>query len=236
MTAHRWKRSLKMITRFYAMLLALTLLSLCPSTDASNSTQKTTRSPHRVLQEIPIQDIELTNGFWKERFDLVKDVTIPKMFEYFHADNASHWRNFRIAAGLQEGEWFGTYWHDGDFYKWLESVVYVYQITGDRELDKLMDSVIEVIAKVQAPDGYISTYIILNKKERWQNKQHHELYNLGHLMTAASRHYEATGKTNFLAIGKKTGDCLYNTFCVNRPARLNPFGFNPSNIMGAVDL
>lgn len=225
-----------MVSRSHALFLALSLLSLCTCRQGSAAEQRAIQGPHRVLQEVPLGDIELTAGFWKDRFDLIKDVTIPKMFEYFHEDTSSHWRNFRIAAGLQGGKWFGTFWHDGDFYKWLESVVCVYQITGEAELDRLMDEVIEVIGKVQEADGYISTYIMLNKKARWQNKQHHELYNLGHLMTAASRHYEVTGKTNFLAIGQKTGDYLYNTFCVDRPARLNPFGFNPSNIMGAVDL
>jgi uncharacterized protein len=225
-----------MVSRSNVLSFALILLSLCTHSEGSTRILTPVQGPYRVLQELPLQDIELTDGFWKDRFDLVKDVTIPRMFEYFHEDYSSHWRNFRIAAGLQEGEWFGCYWHDGDLYKWVESVVYVYQVTGSAELDRLMDEVIEVIGKVQSPDGHISTYIILNKKTRWENKQHHELYNLGHLMTAASRHYEATGKTNFLTIGKKTGDYLYSIFCVERPARLNPFGFNPSNIMGAVDL
>jgi hypothetical protein len=193
-------------------------------------------SPFASLVEVPIQNVDLTQGFWKIRFDLIKDVTIPKMFEYMHADSSSHYRNFLIYTGQMQGKWAGTYWHDGDLYKWLESVVYVYQVTKDPKLDKLMDEVIAVIGKVQQPDGYISTFIQMNNKERFQNKSYHELYNLGHLMTVAARHYEATGKTNLLDIGKKTADFLYQTFVVNRPARLNPFGFNPSNIMGAVDI
>jgi DUF1680 family protein len=232
-----------MMSKFNSILIAVTLVCIpafgkknSPAVDKDVHQVIRPDSPHSVLREVPIQDIKLTDGFWKSRFELIKNVTIPRMFEYFHAEESSHWRNFLIASGLKEGKWNGTYWHDGDFYKWLESVVYVYQITGDQDLDRLMDSIIEVIAKVQEPDGYLSTYIILNKKERWQNKQHHELYNLGHLMTTASRHYEATGKTNFLEVGKKTGDYLFDTFCVDRPARLNPFGFNPSNIMGAIDL
>jgi DUF1680 family protein len=191
-------------------------------------------SPYSKLIEIPIQNVDLTSGFWKEKFDLVKNVTIPEMFTYMHADSSSHYRNFLIAAGEIKGKWKGTFWHDGDFYKWLEAEAYVYQVTKDPKLDSLMDRVIEVIGKAQAPDGYISTYIQLNHMERFQNKQHHELYNLGHLMTAAARHYEATGKTNMLNIGIKTADYLYQTFAVNRPSRLNPFDFNPSNMMGCV--
>lgn len=193
-------------------------------------------SPYSKLIEIPVPDVVLTEGFWKEKFDLVRDVTVPKMFEYMYADSSAHWKNFLIAAGELGGEWHGTFWHDGDFYKWMEAAVYVYQVTKDPELDKLMDRVIDVIGRVQEPDGYISTYIQLKERDRWQNKHEHELYNMGHLMTVAARHYEATGKTNLLETGKKTADYLFRTFAVDRPGRLNGFGFNPSNIMGCIDI
>jgi DUF1680 family protein len=98
-----------------------------------------------------------------------------------------------------------------------------------------MDEVIDVIAKAQQPDGYLSTRIILEKRKRFQDIHHHELYNMGHLMTAACIHHRATGKTSFLEIAKKTGDYLYATF-KDRPPELAHFGFNPSNIMGAVEL
>jgi DUF1680 family protein len=37
------------------------------------------------------------------------------------------------------------------------------------ELDRTMDYSIEVIAKAQAPDGYISTQIQLTDVQRWQD-------------------------------------------------------------------
>jgi len=58
---------------------------------------------------------------------------------------------------------------------------------------------------------------------------------MGHLMTAACIHHRATGKSSLLNIAKKTGDYLYETF-KGRDRRLAHFGFNPSNIMGAVEL
>jgi DUF1680 family protein len=225
----------------FSVIISLFLVSCSPKEPAGVPEKapdpvRVSVSPYAQLVEVPIESVELTDGFWQERFELVKDVTIPKMFEYMHADTSSHYRNFLIAAGEMEGKWYGTFWHDGDFYKWLEALVYVYQVTNDPKLDSLMDRVIDVVAKAQEPDGYLSTYIQLNNKERFRNKQHHELYNLGHLMTVAARHYEATGKTNLLNVGIKTADYLYQTFAVNRPARLNPFDFNPSNMMGAVDM
>jgi DUF1680 family protein len=197
------------------------------------------QSPHSRLRSVDLSDVHWTDGVWKQKFDLVKDVTIPKMWEYFNTDYADegghHWINFRITAGLQEGPWKGRSWHDGDFYKWLESVAHVYMVTKDPQLDQQMDEVIEIIGKAQQPDGYLSTQIILQKWPRFQDIHHHELYNMGHLMTAACIHHRATGKDSFLKIARKVGDYLYDTFGDRKP-ELAHFGFNPSNIMGAVEL
>ena len=193
------------------------------------------KSPYSLLRSVDLNDVRWTGGFWGEKFALVKDVTIPKMWEYFNTEYSQHWTNFRIAARLKKGDWKGTSWHDGDFYKWLEAVAYIYFVTEDPALDRLMDEIIEVIGRAQQPDGYISTRIILEKRKRFQNIHHHELYNMGHLMTAACVHYRATGKNNFLEIAKKTGDFLYDTFNDGKRELAN-FGFNPSNIMGAVEL
>lgn len=192
--------------------------------------------PYAKMKEIDLDQVELLAGFWNDRFELVKEVTIPNMLEYMKEDTVSHWRNFLIAAGEIDGEWHGTYWHDGDFYKWFEALVNVYEVTKEPAIDEQMDEIIEIIAKVQADDGYISMFTQLTGTPRWIDKQHHELYNMGHLMTAAYRHHQATGKTNLLAVAMKTGDYLFETFAVDRPDSLNMFGFNPSNIMGCVDL
>ena len=71
--------------------------------------------------------------------------------------------------------------------------------------------------------------------DRWADLHNHELYNMGHLMTAACVHHRATGKDSYLKIATRVGDYLYDLFSP-RPKELAHFGFNPSNIMGAVDL
>ncbi|MBC8869630.1 MAG: glycoside hydrolase family 127 protein [Planctomycetes bacterium] len=193
------------------------------------------QSPHSKLRSVDLSDVRWTDGFWKQKVDVVRNVTIPKMWEYYNGNGNSHWMNFRIAAGLDEGEWSGTNWHDGDLYKWIEAVAHVYMVTGDSALDQQMDEAIEVIGKVQEPDGYIWTRGSLEKRDRFQHIHDHELYNMGHLMTAACIHHRATGKKNFLQLAKKAGDCLHETFKDRKP-ELAHFGFNPSNIMGLVEL
>ena len=210
----------------------------------------TSDSPHAALRTVDLDSVRWTGGFWGKRFQKCHQVMVPAMWKVMKDPELAHaWQNFCVAAGIKEGKWKGTFWVDGDFYKWLEAAAYVYAVTGDAKLDRRMDRCIEVIAKAQAEDGYLSTPITIGhgyqdwrtggtaKKglKRWENKHHHELYNMGHLMTAGCIHHRATGKKNFLEVAKDTGDYLYNTF-KDRPKKLAHFGMNPSNIMGAAEL
>ena len=73
---------------------------------------------------------------------------IPDMWRSLKDPNISHaYTNFLVAAGLEEGEHKGPPFSDGDFYKWLEAVAYVYGVTRDEKLDQLMDEIIEVIGR-----------------------------------------------------------------------------------------
>lgn len=196
----------------------------------------TSASPHVKLKSVGLDDVKWTRGFWAGRFALCRDVTIPEMHRALQDHgNAAVLDNFRVAAGLEEGQHRGTNWSDGDCYKWIETMAHVYAVTGDEALDSLMDEWVEIIGRAQAPDGYISTNIQLTDKEPFTNPHHHELYNMGHLLTAACVHHRVTGKDSFLSIAKKLGDHLYATF-QPRPPQLAHFGWNPSNIMGLVDL
>ena len=192
---------------------------------------------HRTLIPSGMADVRWIRGFWADRFKLCHETIIPQMKEALeHPDNCACLSNFRVGAGLDEGEHRGTNWSDGDCYKWLEAMAHVYAVTKDAELDREMDHWIDLIAKTQADDGYISTQTQLNpEKQRWGQRAYHELYNMGHLMTAACVHRNATGKTSFVDVARKLADYLYDVF-QPRPPELAHFGWNPSNIMGLVEL
>jgi len=180
--------------------------------------------------------VRWTQGFWADRFELCREVMLPAMKAALEdAGNGAALSNFYIAAGMSEGERAGTDWSDGDCYKWLEAAAHVYGVTRDGRLDEEMDGLIEAIGRAQESDGYISTPIQLTGRERWQDLHHHELYNMGHLMTAACVHHRSTGKETLLGVARKTADYLHTVFA-SRPAALAHFGFNPSQIMGLVDL
>ena len=203
---------------------------------SETSTAVTHTAPHRMLHPLPVGAAHWTAGFWAERFHLCHEVIVHSMQDALDEEsNAARFSNFYVAAGLQEGEHKGAFWSDGDCYKWMEALSHLYGITRDPELDHTLDERITIVAKAQEPDGYINTQIQIPKKERYVLRNHHEEYNFGHLFTAACVHKRTTGKDNFLQIAIRAADLLWNVFSP-RPRHLVHFGFNPSQIMGLVDL
>ncbi len=176
-----------------------------------------------------------TRGFWADRFALAHEVVAPEMAKTLELHgNGANVVNLRIAAGVEKGEFKGNNWSDGDVYKWLEGMAHLYARTHDAKIDAKMDAVIALIAKAQQPDGYISTNITLRVIERWKEPRNHEMYNMGHLLTAAAAHHRATGKKSLLAIAGKVTDYLY-PLLQPRPSKMAHFGA-PSNLMGFLDL
>ncbi|MCX6618866.1 MAG: glycoside hydrolase family 127 protein, partial [Acidobacteria bacterium] len=192
---------------------------------------------HALLRPADMRAVRWTQGFWADRHALCKNTIVPEMKKaLLSPDNSACLVNFRIGAGLEKGPHQGTNWSDGDCYKWIEAMAWLYAIDPDPALDKEMDTWIDLIAKTQAPDGYISTQIQLDPaRKRWDNLQNHELYNMGHLLTAAAAHTQATGKRNFLEVARKAAQYLYGVFSP-RPRELAHMDFNPSQMMGLVDL
>lgn len=193
------------------------------------------RSRHVKLRSVGIGDCRWTEGFWADRFRDCEEVMVPHMGGILKGDVGHAYDNFKIAAGLKEGEHGGMHWHDGDFYKWMEAAVHVYAINRDEGILAELDEIIGVIGKAQEADGYLSTQVQLKKLGRWSARNHHELYNSGHLLTAACMHHRVTGKPNFLDIAIRHADYLVRTFGP-RPKALSRFGFNQTQIMGLVEL
>ncbi len=194
-------------------------------------------SKHVTFKSINIGDCTWTSGFWADKFHTCEETMLPYMGELFRGDVGHSLNNFKIAAGLKEGEHKGMKWHDGDFYKYMEAVTYVYAQNGDKALLQELDEYIDIIGKAQADDGYLQTYVQINEDvKRFGNRQYHEMYNSGHLYTSACVHHRVTGQENFLNIALKHADQLYRMFLPETPKELMRFGFNQTQIMGLAEL
>lgn len=199
-------------------------------------------SPHAKLSLVGMTDVCWTEGFWADRWACCRDVMVPNMWRLISDPEISHiWENFLVAAGLKEGRFRGPRWQDGDLYKWLEAAAWVFGISRDGELDARMDEVIAMIARVQLPDGYIHTPVIIahdrlgQDAAPFQDRMDFEMYNMGHLMTAACAHHEATGKRTLLDVAEKAAEFLAETFAAPT-AGLARNAVCPSHYMGLVDL
>jgi len=194
------------------------------------------KSPYVKFKSVNIGDCQWTSGFWADKFKLCEETMVPYMGEVLKGKVGHALDNFKVAAGMEEGKHEGMFWHDGDFYKWIEAATYVYAVNKDEKILAELDHLIAIIGKAQNWDGYLSTQIQLNDQiDPLTNRKYHEMYNAGHLMTAACIHHRVTGKDNFLNIAIKNADYLYHEFSSN-PKRLRRFGFNQTQIMGLVEL
>jgi len=193
-------------------------------------------SPHTCMEPPEMAAARWTGGFWGARVELCRTRTLDAMEAAMRCPtNGAQLCNFEL-AGVDGARHKGNNWSDGDVYKWIESMARVYALTRDPALDRKMDEWIARIARTQAEDGYLGTQTQFNpEKKRWGMRNYHELYNMGHLLTAAAVHHRATGKASLLDVARKCADYLYRTF-QPRPKELAHFGWNPSNIMGLVDL
>ena len=161
----------------------------------------------------------INDSFWTRYTRLIREVVIPYQWDALndrvdHAEPSRAIRNFRIAAGEEEGEFYGMVFQDSDVAKWLEAVAYRLETHPDPELEKTADSVIDLLERAQQDDGYLNTFYIINGlEERWTNLHEcHELYCAGHMIEAAVAYYEATGKRKFLDIVSRFADHIDSVF------------------------
>jgi len=157
------------------------------------------------LEPLMIKNVRVKDGFWAKRLQQVTEVVIPYQWEVLNdrvpAAEPSHAiENFRIAAGRTEGAYYGWVFQDSDVAKWLEAVAYCLIRQADPELERLADSVVDLIVKAQQADGYLNTYFTVKEPGgRWTNlRDNHEMYCAGHMMETAVAYYEATGKRKLL--------------------------------------
>lgn len=187
-------------------------------------------------------DVEWTGGLWKERFDTCAASTVPQLQHMFESKDISHvLENFRICAGEAEGDFDGTVFGDGDFYKWMESAIYTAGKQKNQEMLDKIEEYVALIEKAQQPDGYISTKQIIGERQnngvkRMGDIDDFEVYNFGHLFTAACLHKRITGKDSFMNIAIKTADYLEHLYEEAQKTGDVQTAVCPSHYMGLVEM
>lgn len=217
-----------------ALVLALSATVAMRAAEAPAYVVDHSHSAHAQLRPLPIEAVEWTSGFWAERYRQLVEVSLAESWRLLADPAEGHvLENFRFSANPGSGSYQGTTWQDEWLYKWIEAAASVWRLNRDPALRQRMDEAIALIAAAQQPDGYLSTMPIVSRKPRFQEAQDHEVYNMGHLLTAGVIHHRMTGQGNLLAVARRTADFL----CANLGVTVKPyFAHNPSAIMGLVEL
>ncbi|NJK86774.1 MAG: glycoside hydrolase family 127 protein [Bacteroidales bacterium] len=175
------------------------------------------------ITAVGIRNVVIDDSFWLPKIRIIQDSTIQ--YAFAKCQNEGRMENFLIAGGKKQGKTHGKMpFDDTDLYKIIEGASYSLISSPNPILDQYLDSIISIIKTGQEPDGYITTWFTIDplnppaswvkpSHKRWENEvSSHELYNSGHLFEAASAHYLATGKRNFLDIALKNADLLVENF------------------------
>lgn len=157
------------------------------------------------------------NSFWGKRIAAARDVTVPLAFS--KCESEGRYENFRKATHPSDDNQCTAFpFDDTDVYKTIEGASYLLQTFPDKHLEQYIDSVLDIVAAAQEPDGYLYTPRTMNPRHphpwtgigRWSEVENlsHELYNLGHMVDAAVAHFQATGSHKFLDIAERYADCV----------------------------
>ncbi len=221
------------------VILVFLLVLMIPTVSVYGSTAE--GIPLRI-QQIPPGNVILSGGLLSNRWVTMRDRTMPALWNILDGTNHSHFiENFRIAAGLSTNRLRGAPFNDGEVYKWIEGACAILAITKDTQLEQRLDDLIKLIEQVQLPDGYIHSQVIARMRSGDSNaipftdRNMFELYNFGHLFSAACIHYRVTGRTNLLNVAQKAAEYLYQRLQTGAPDALRG-SVCPSHFMGLVDL
>ena len=211
--------------------ITVTMLVLLIVAGSMAKSKAETRSNGYPISQVPFTAVKVTpHTFWGDRIKAAREVTIPLAFSKCASEH--RYDNFSMAAytlqhpghdGLNTPKWdvskfMGFSFDDTDVYKTIEGASYVLQTYPDEKLKTYIDSVLDVVAAAQEPDGYLYTARTINPehphqwsgKKRWEVEEilSHELYNLGHMVEGAIAHYQATGSRKFLDIAIRYADVV----------------------------
>lgn len=177
----------------------------------------------KQTKAIEIKNFKLKDNFWSSYRKLVRDEVIPYQYailtdQVSGAEKSHAIENFRIAAGLKEGEFYGMPFQDSDVAKWIEACAFSLMNHPNAKLEETVDEVIGYIEKAQLEDGYLNTFFTLKEQgRRFTNLQEgHELYCAGHMIEAAVAYYNATGKDQLLKVMMRMADHIDRRFGVDK--------------------
>ena len=171
----------------------------------------------KIVDFIPFQSVTLTDGFWKKRSDLNKNVSLLNVRKRFEETGRFDALRFNYHKNGKKPHFF----FDSDVAKWMEAVAYLLEQDPEsmREHEALCEELIECMERAQRDDGYLnSEHQQIDPHLIFSNRDRHELYCAGHLIEAAIAYHKATGRDRFLKIMERYCDLIERVFLIENSA------------------
>lgn len=213
----------KLITPILLGCIFVQINMSCSSTSANKIKTK-------PLSAVSFEQVNLADSFWLPRLKTQKEVLVPFSLDKTRpaVDNLAKTAEYLKAGNKQPMQQLARY-VDSDLFKVMEGAAYLLTLERDPELEARMDSIIEIIAAAQMPDGYLYEQFEVPSdmiERRWGTGDRpysfvlhsHELYNMGHMYEGAVAYYKATGKRKWLDVAEKNACHVNKAFFVGDPA------------------
>jgi DUF1680 family protein len=180
---------------------------LSPTTDA------------RVEQRpVGLDAVRITGGMLHDWQTLNRDVSLRSNLGHLESDGVVD--NLKLAAGETTGQFRGPVFMDAAVYKSLEAAVWEVFLAPDETLEAWLAETVDLLARVQADDGYINSYIqVTHPDRRYADLAHsHEVFVPGFLIQAAIA-AERTGHKlapRLMQMARRYADHLVDAFLGKR--------------------
>ncbi len=162
--------------------------------------------PSEAITPVYFQQIQI-HGFWKDQIKRLAEQWIPHCMAQMEAGGEGQEllnlvNTAKVLRGEATGKFTGAPWSDAYIYNTIEAACLALAIDpeGDTELAaaqaflrKKLDEWIPIVLAAQTEDGYIHSYHIVNKFDRYTNINAHEFYVQGYFLEAGVAHWLATG-------------------------------------------
>ena len=107
----------------------------------------------KIANEVTVDKVRIQDSFWSTLQERVIREVIPfqekVLNDQVEGVAKSHAiENFRIAAGLAEGEFYGMVFQDSDVAKWIEGAAYLIEKQPMPEIEEKIDEMIGVLHKI----------------------------------------------------------------------------------------
>ncbi len=164
------------------------------------------------MKNVDFSNVKITGGFWKEKQDLIRNVTVNAVYDRFYGTGRFDAFKFDKNSPIKP-----HFFWDSDVAKWIEGVAYLTSEKREPQLEKIVDDLVDLIEKNQDECGYFNIFhTVVEPQNRFKIRDHHELYCAGHLMEAGIAYYRATGKRKLLDLMCKYADYIEKRFKIDK--------------------